>query len=483
MDKTAKIWATRGHRLIFTLKKHSRGLRDVAFDPTQTVIATAADDRNILIWDYKTGKLIKALQGHDFVISGIRFSPNGRALVSGSRDKTIRLWNVRKGQFIRTLAGEAEQVTDIAVTPNGNMIAVATLGKEISLLRLPAKIVKSSRIKKAPSQTSTDTFEEEQKTFETDEETQKKSASGQPGSEQDFAEEKEDQKQDSIFNVIEKVVVDRTLESDQKKLNDLLNRNTVCEDAPDIIETANKILNKSPKDRAAYYGLIKAYIVKKDLQMIFLISKLGEKAVYNPQLYDFTTISALNDFFQSWLNIIFNQSTVADENKVKLELIDCNAQIKTLSMPKYLLNIDIPLETTQAILENKVQIDHTMFESLMDEPEMFRNVLFSVIEAIDSGEKKINRKTLKAFAPETVGAMFGYYTVDLSNVQQWGQKDDRIAFQLKRKRGNWLTYLTDTDKSKTLLLKEGNYYLKINKRVRKAFIIDENNSNLRAVIR
>ncbi|NQU64959.1 MAG: hypothetical protein HQ517_11870, partial [SAR324 cluster bacterium] len=185
----------------------------------------------------------------------------------------------------------------------------------------------------------------------------------------------------------------------------------------------------------------------------------------------------------NWLNLIFNQSTVADENKINLELTDCDAMINTLSMPKYLLNIDIPLETAQAILENKSQIDHTIFANLIDTPETFRNNLFSFIEAVDAGVKQIDMKSLKPYLSKTSETVFGYYTLNLANIQQWGQKDERISFQLKREPGNWLTYSTDTDKTKTLLLKEGNYYLKINERVRKAFVINQKNNRQSTTIR
>ncbi len=48
---------------------------------------------------------------------------------------------------------------------------------------------------------------------------------------------------------------------------------------------------------------------------------------------------------------------------------------------------------------------------------------------------------------------------------------DRVPFRLRRERGAWLTYTTDSDRRKDLLLPKGNYYLQIEERIRKVFTI------------
>ena len=200
------------------------------------------------------------------------------------------------------------------------------------------------------------------------------------------------------------------------------------------------------------------------------------------KIYDFTNHAAMDQYFQNWLNIIFNQSTIEEHNKVVLEFTDCEGKISIISMPRYLLFVDIPQEVITAIVDNKLSIDYSIFAGLSERPQTFRDRLFALILAVDEGTKNIKLRSLDKFMPASDTSVYGYYTVDLSSVQQWGKKSDRIAFQLKRNKNNWMTFLSDTNKNKTLLLQEGNYYLRVNNRVRKVFIINKPDQKVKTVI-
>jgi len=64
----------------------------------------------------------------------------------------------------------------------------------------------------------------------------------------------------------------------------------------------------------------------------------------------------------------------------------------------------------------------------------------------------------------------GLLELDLSDVDTFGPPG-RVPFELRRERGQWLSYATDSDRRKQLLLPEGNYYLQLNHKVRKVFTI------------
>jgi len=209
---------------------------------------------------------------------------------------------------------------------------------------------------------------------------------------------------------------------------------------------------------------------------------LGEKSVLDSKIYDFTNQAAMDQYFHNWLNIIFNQSTIEEQNKVILEFTDCEGNISIISMPRYLLFVDIPQEIISTIVDNKLGIDYSIFAGLSEQPQTFRDRLFALILAIDGGAKTIRLRDLDKYMPAADTSVYGYYTVDLSSVQQWGKKSDRVAFQLKRNKNNWMTFLSDTNKNKTLLLQEGNYYLRVNNRVRKAFVIDKSDQRIKTVI-
>ena len=64
----------------------------------------------------------------------------------------------------------------------------------------------------------------------------------------------------------------------------------------------------------------------------------------------------------------------------------------------------------------------------------------------------------------------GLMNLDLSVVDVFGDPG-RIPFQLRRARGEWLSFYTDKDRKKSLLLPAGDYYLRVKKKVLKAFTI------------
>ena len=188
--------------------------------------------------------------------------------------------------------------------------------------------------------------------------------------------------------------------------------------------------------------------------------------------------------FKAGFPMFFTQTIDQNENEISIEFTDCEDKISVITMPDYLIYIDIPDESIQKILKNaNLGIDFDVFANLATELETFRDRIFAMIEAINADQSKIDLKHLSKYLPQKQNALYGYYTVNLANVHQWGLKSDSISFQLRVNRSKWMTYLTNSNKTKTLLLKKGNYYLRINDKVRQTFIISEHNQKLSTVIK
>ncbi|MGK0290038.1 MAG: WD40 repeat protein [bacterium] len=494
-DKTIKVWSLKDHRLLYNFSDHKRSIRDIAFNPSGTVLASASDDATIKLWDLSKGKLMSTLEGHDKSLSAIRFSPDGEALVSASRDKTIRLWNVKKGKFIRTLSGEQEQVTTIALTANGQILATGSLGREINLLRLPSKIFKAPR-KLGNNQNS----KKENNNNQKNEHSNQKKKSNQNNlivqkkgniNITDFGEEKIGKSGNPLlFQRKAKNFTQKSLEGNQKRLNELLSVGNFCKTAQLVQKTAYAVLASSPNDKAAYYALMKSNVYKQDLQMIFLMSKLGEKMLFFPQWYNFTTKLEVNNYYLFWKNYVFNRAYAGDLHKlvkkegqslIKLEFVDCLGEVHEGSMPKNLLHIDIPVEISNKIITQKIRIDYQAFAGLVSKPNVFRKRVFALIQAVDNNEKVVNYDVLKKYMVKN-NNVYGYYMIDISKIQQWNIDGRRIMFQLKRNNFDWWSFYSDPDKTKVMLLQKGNYYLKINDQVRRAFIIKSKNQVVKTKI-
>ena len=496
MDRTVKIWNLRNNRLLLTLKKHQRGIRDVAFSPDGRILASVSDDKKIILWDVQTGKVLKTLKGHDFIVSTADFSIDSKTLISSSRDKTIRLWEANSGNFIKTLTGEKDQITSVSINNPAGLIAVSTLGTEISLLKLPRKYFASKiKVRKTNEGTSSNSIiDSDDNAFLAGLESESLGQTDQSQvSSQDIQTEIKVEEKDKIFEpVIEEL--DHELLSLQTELNRLLKTGNTCDDKDQIETIAYQILKKMPEDQSAYFGILKARVAQKDLPMVYVMTKFGHEAVYLAHQYDFSSKQQMDDFFGLWRNTVFSQMTMNDPDKNQLEFNDCNNQVQMLKLPRNLLYLDIPTEIIRKVFEQKIYIDFGMFADLQNSPTILRDRLFALIDAIEEAgesDKTLKLNNVSKFSGGPGSDVFGYLTVNLTNVQQFGMSSNQAIFQVKQEKPakakiktkyNWRSYLTDQHRIKTILLRQGNYYLKFNNKVRKAFMVKDNNQKIDVIL-
>ncbi len=69
-------------------------VRDCAFSPDGTLIASVGADHIVKLWDRASGKLISVYAGHENIIQSCAFSPDGKTLVSAGDDSKAMLWDV-----------------------------------------------------------------------------------------------------------------------------------------------------------------------------------------------------------------------------------------------------------------------------------------------------------------------------------------------------------------------------------------------------
>ena len=471
-DKTALLYRTFDQQLMLTLNQAQRGVRAVAFSPTGDLLATASDDRVIRIYDTGSGQMRSELKGHEFIITDIAFSPNGRALVSISKDKTIKIWDTQTGKFVRTLSGQEDQITSMAVTADGKLIAAGNQLGLINVLRLPIALFGSkAKMLEANEDVSTDVqpVTASQETLAEPEEGEEiKTERAREFSAADVLEE-QDKANDNVFDP-PPVISDSELVAQKQMLNTLLLEKNTCKNHEYLETTAFSVLRKKADDQVAFYALVQVYSVRQDLQMVFLMAKLGEKSVYYPDVYTFSTADNIAGFFRVWIDEVFNLS-VASTGEVKLEFVDCKNDIQLMTMPQDLLKFEVPKETTTALLSGQVNIDFRVFAGLGKMPDSFRIRLYNLIELVDKGVADINAQSLASEGIPDDQQTYGYFRLVSRLLDQFNVKTDRVLFELKRNEGVWHSYATDTDKTKSLMLPTGNYYLRVDNKVKSAFTI------------
>ena len=102
---------------------HTDGIRAIAFDPHNRLLATGSEDQTIRLWDAGTGECLAVLSGHTNWVRSIAFSPDGSLLASCSEDQTVRLWNIETRTCCQILRGHTQRVRAVAFSPRGDLLA------------------------------------------------------------------------------------------------------------------------------------------------------------------------------------------------------------------------------------------------------------------------------------------------------------------------------------------------------------------------
>jgi WD40 repeat protein len=106
----------------FRLRGHTAAVTAVAFNPDDTLLASASADRTVKLWDLNTGKVRFTLKGHTDRVTAVAFSPDGKRLATASADKTVKVWKT-SGEALLSLEGHTAVVNCVAFSRDGNLIA------------------------------------------------------------------------------------------------------------------------------------------------------------------------------------------------------------------------------------------------------------------------------------------------------------------------------------------------------------------------
>lgn len=100
---TIFLWKLPAGEFLKTFEGHAAPVTDMAFAPTNLMLASAAEDSGLMLWDVSEGKCLYSLSGHTKLITSVRFCPAADFFTSGSLDGTVRLWGIAKGELEVTL--------------------------------------------------------------------------------------------------------------------------------------------------------------------------------------------------------------------------------------------------------------------------------------------------------------------------------------------------------------------------------------------
>ncbi len=139
-----QVWDAQTNTLQTLLAGHTEGVRDLKFNPSGDVLASASALTNPLdffspddgargavhLWDMKTGQLAGILEGHTRGVFSLTWSPDGRRLATASADGLVKLWDTAARREVATLKHHSGKVRGVAWHPTAaKLVSVGDNGE------------------------------------------------------------------------------------------------------------------------------------------------------------------------------------------------------------------------------------------------------------------------------------------------------------------------------------------------------------------
>ena len=117
---------------VFTTAGHFDALRDVAWSPDGSTIATAANDGSARLFDAATGQQRAALLGHVSGVGSVDWSPQSNRIITASADGTAKVWSLIEGAgrevFSLSAHDQRDEILGVAFSPDGTRVMTGDAG-------------------------------------------------------------------------------------------------------------------------------------------------------------------------------------------------------------------------------------------------------------------------------------------------------------------------------------------------------------------
>ena len=125
LNVQAELFGTTDVVVKYVLEGHDRGVNWAAFHPTLSLLASAADDRQVKLWRMSETKAweVDTLRGHANNVSCCLFHPKRDLIISNSEDRSIRVWDVSKRTGVQTFRRDGDRFWIMASHRSQNLLA------------------------------------------------------------------------------------------------------------------------------------------------------------------------------------------------------------------------------------------------------------------------------------------------------------------------------------------------------------------------
>jgi WD40 repeat protein len=124
-------WAAKADKPVFVISGPARGTHDVAFSPSEYLMACAGGDGFVRFYMLPTGQEAFSIEAHQLGVSSISFSPDGERLATAGQDGDMHAWCMKQRRRLFTLHGHNGLVLDLAYSPDGTRLVSCGLDRII----------------------------------------------------------------------------------------------------------------------------------------------------------------------------------------------------------------------------------------------------------------------------------------------------------------------------------------------------------------
>jgi WD40 repeat protein len=140
-DGTVSVWSLADHGAAKKadragprkLAGHRQPITDLAFHPTERLLASSSEDGTARLWELETGRHRVVGQVGGAGCNGLCFTPDGARLATAHADGSVCVWNARSDKLVQRLTGHKESVFRVAFNCDGTRLASASKDQTIRL--------------------------------------------------------------------------------------------------------------------------------------------------------------------------------------------------------------------------------------------------------------------------------------------------------------------------------------------------------------
>ena len=107
-------------------------IKNLAWSPDSTRLASGDDHGTVRIWDVKSGRVLLSQPIHANTVDELDWSPDGKYIASASWDNSVKIWDATTGDILCNYI-DSSYVDDVRWSPDGKMVASGGLGKKVFL--------------------------------------------------------------------------------------------------------------------------------------------------------------------------------------------------------------------------------------------------------------------------------------------------------------------------------------------------------------